>query len=306
MKTNTISKETRELNALRYEETKVYTENGETFRMRVKIQLADECRNGVCSWSVTADIDIKKRDGRYYDFGGGCCHEEILKQFPEFRKFVDLHLCDCYGVQWDAVENGYYFLNKESKEKVMGYLRITEKEYNALNCSGDKAYFKFLLYNLGIVGRWNDEAEEAIKELETLTGCKWVNPYEYDKERKNISITDEEANDINNKIDLGYYTPEAIAARKEETRKNAIEKKRNEIIGSCAIAIEKAEREKTVLLYILDSGLSVDNVIYYDHTNKIVFNFLDYREKVSQEDFISFLNNVDYSKLPEGITFEIK
>ena len=29
-------------------------------------------------------------------------------------------------------------------------------------------------------------------------------------------------------------------------------------------------------------------------------------EKVSQEDFISFLNNVDYSKLPEGITFEIK
>jgi hypothetical protein len=302
MKTNTISNETRELNALRYETTKVYTENGNTFRMKVKIQLADECKNGVCSWSVTADIDIKKRNGRYYDFGGGCCHEEILKQFPEFRKFVDLHLCDCYGVPLYAVENGYYFLNNEPKEKVIDYLRITEEEYKHLQSACDKAYFKFLLYNLGIVRRWNDEAEEAIKELEMLTGCKWVNPYEYDKERKNISITDEEANDINS----GYYAPEAIHARKEEAQKAAKEKKRGEIIKRFASTVEKAERERDIFLYILDSGLPVDNVIYYDHTNKVVFNWLDYREKLRQDDFISFLNNVDYSKLPEGITFEIK
>ena len=306
MKTNTISNETRELNALRYETTKVYTENGNTFRMKVKIQLADECKNGVCSWSVTADIDIKKCNGLYYDFGGGCCHEEILKQFPEFRKFVDLHLCDCYGVPLYAVENGYYCLSNEPTEKVIDYLRITEEEYKHLQSACDKAYFKFLLYNLGIVRRWNDEAEEAIKELEMLTGCKWVNPYEYDKERKNISITDEEANDINNKIDSGYYAPEAIHARKEEAQKAAKEKKRGEIIKRFASTVEKAERERDIFLYILDSGLPVDNVIYYDHTNKVVFNWLDYREKLRQDDFISFLNNVDYSKLPEGITFEIK
>ena len=108
------------------------------------------------------------------------------------------------------------------------------------------------------------------------------------------------------KIETGYYTPEAITARKEEARKNAIEKKRNEIISRCASAVRKAETERNVLLYIIDSGLSVDNVIYYDHTNKVVFNWLDYKDKISQGDFVDFLNNVDYSKLPEGITFEIK
>lgn len=241
-----------------------------------------------------------------YYFKGGCCHEEILKQFPEFKKFVDLHLCDCYGAPMYAVENGYYFLNKEPKEKVISYLRITEEEYNALHGAGDKSYFKFLLYTLSIVARWKEEADTAIKELEALTGCKWVNPYEYDKERKHISITEEEVSDINNKIETGYYTPEAITARKEEARKNAIEKKRNEIISRCASAVRKAETERNVLLYIIDSGLSVDNVIYYDHTNKVVFNWLDYKDKISQGDFVDFLNNVDYSKLPEGITFEIK
>ena len=306
MKTNTISKEMREVNVLRYGATKIYVDNGETLRMQVKIQLDDECKNGVYSWSVTADIYIKKRSGSYYYFKGGCCHEEILKQFPEFKKFVDLHLCDCYGAPMYAVENGYYFLNKEPKEKVISYLRITEEEYNALHGAGDKSYFKFLLYTLSIVARQKEEADTAIKELEALTGCKWVNPYEYDKERKHISITEEEVSDINNKIETGYYTPEAITARKEEARKNAIEKKRNEIISRCASAVRKAETERNVLLYIIDSGLSVDNVIYYDHTNKVVFNWLDYKDKISQGDFVDFLNNVDYSKLPEGITFEIK
>ena len=59
MKTNTISKEIREVNVLRYGATKVYVDNGETLRMQVKIQLDDECKNGVYSWSVTADIYIK-------------------------------------------------------------------------------------------------------------------------------------------------------------------------------------------------------------------------------------------------------
>ena len=41
MKTNTISKEMREVNVLRYGATKIYVDNGETLRMQVKIQLDD-------------------------------------------------------------------------------------------------------------------------------------------------------------------------------------------------------------------------------------------------------------------------
>lgn len=66
------------------------------------------------------------------------------------------------------------------------------------------------------------------------------------------------------------------------------------------------KKEKTVKLYILDSGLSIDNVIYYADRKEVVFNWLEYEDKIGQEFFIDFLNNVDYSKLPEGITFKMK
>lgn len=57
---------------------------------------------------------------------------------------------------------------------------------------------------------------------------------------------------------------------------------------------------------MFDHGLSVDNVIYYNHTNTLSFNWRDYGEKITQEEFDDFVNNVDRSQLPEGIKFELK
>lgn len=294
-------------NKLSYTASKNYVENGTTCRIDVKIQFADECKNSVCSWSITADIYGKRQNGRFVWCSGGCCHDEISKHFPEFSKFVALHLSDCYGAPLYAVENGYYHMKNSSKETVIDYLRVTEEEYNVLRDASDEAYFKYLLYSMGIVNRWNEEAKEAVKELEALTGNEWVNPYEYDKERKHIeAFTDEEAAEMNKRIDSGYYTPEAMKERKEKAARKAYEEKRAEIIAECEKKVSKLEEEKTVKLYILDSGLSVDNVIYYEHKKEVVFNWLDYKDKISQEDFIDFLNSVDYSKLPEGITFNIK
>lgn len=216
-------------------------------------------------------------------------------------------MCDCYVAPLYAVENGFYLIGKESKEKVIDYLRVTEEEYNVLRGASDKAYFKYILYTMGIVSRWNEEAKEAVKELETLTDNEWVNPYEHDKERKHITaFTDEEAAEMNKRIASGYYTPEAMKERKEEATRKAYEAKRAEIIAECENEVSKLEEKKTVKLYILDFGLPVDNVIYYEHKKEVVFNWLDYKDKISQEDFTDFLNSVDYSKLPEGITFNIK
>lgn len=294
-------------NKLSYTASKNYVENGTTCRIDVKIQFADECKNGVCSWSITADIYGKRQNGRFVWCSGGCCHDEISKHFPEFSKFVALHLSDCYGAPLYAVENGYYHMKNSSKETVIDYLRVTEEEYNVLRDASDEAYFKYLLYSMGIVNRWNEEAKEAVKELEALTGNEWVNPYEYDKERKHIeAFTDEEAAEMNKRIDSGYYTPEAMKERKEKAAQKAYEKKRAEIIAECERKVSKLEEEKTVKLYILDSGLPVDNVIYYERKKEVVFNWLEYKDKISQDVFIDFLNNVDYSKLPKGITFKIK
>lgn len=310
MKTTSILsevKEAKKVNALRYRVAKVYTEGKDIFKIAVNINLDDDCKNGCCDWSITADIYRKAKNNRWYHYSGGCCHEEIQKHFPEFQKFVNLHLSDYCGAPLYAVENGYYIMHHDGKDKAKEYLRITDEEAETLCAAPDKAYFKYLLYELGIVARWKNESFAAISELENMTGCKWVDPYEFEEEKRHIAMfTDEEAADMNNKIDSGYYEPKAIEARKEEERKKAIEKKRNEIISRAEKAFKKAEEEKTVLLYILDSGLPVDNVIYYDHTKKVVFNWLDYKDKISQADFVNFLANVDYSKLPKDITFEIK
>ena len=286
-------------NILSYTASKNYVENGTTYRIDVEIQLADECKNGVCHWSITADIYGKRQNGRFVWCSGGCCHNEISKHFPEFSKFVALHLSDCYGAPLYAVENGCYHMKNSSKETVIDYLRITETEYNLLCQSEDKQYFKYLLYSMGIVNRWNEESKAAIKDLEALTGNEWVNPNEYDKERKHIeAFTDEEAAEFNERIESSYYTPEAIQARKKAESRRAYEVKRAEIISDYEKKVSRLEEEKTVKLYILDSGLSIDNVIYYADRKEVVFNWLEYRDKIGQEIFIDFLNNVNYYKLP--------
>lgn len=45
------------------------------------------------------------------------------------------------------------------------------------------------------------------------------------------------------------------------------------------------------MLCVFDYGLSTDNVIYYNHTNTLSFNWRDYGEKITQEEFDDFVNN---------------
>jgi hypothetical protein len=257
-------------NRLFYTVSKRYIQAGTTFKIDVKILLADDSKNNICDWSITADIYEQRKNGRFVWCAGGCCHEEILKRFPQFN------------------------------------LRITETEYNLLYQAEDKQYFKYLLYTLGIVERWKRESNEALKKLEELTGQTWENPYKPENERFTLKLTDEERTTITNRINDGYYRPEAVQARKDEEKRKAYEKKRAEIINNCEKKQEKAENEKRVMLAVLDAGLSVSNVIYYDHSNELVFNWRDHETKVTENDFNKFVSSVNRSLLPVGITFKMK
>lgn len=242
-------------NRLCYTVSKRYIQAGTTFEINVKILLADDCKNNICDWSITADIYEQRKNGRFVWCAGGCCHEEILKRFPQFKMFVDL---------------------------------------------------QYLLYTLGIVERWKRESNEALKKLEELTGQTWENPYKPENERFTLKLTDEERTTITNRINDGYYRPEAVQARKDEEKRKAYEKKRAEIINDCKKKQQKAENEKRVMLAVLDAGLSVNNVIYYDHSNELVFNWKDYETKVTENDFNKFVSSVNRSLLPAGITFKMK
>ncbi len=238
---------------------------------------------------------------------GGCCHDEIIKHCPELAKFISLHCCNHYGAPMYPVGNGTYHIKNSDKSVAIEYLRISDKEYSKLSeAVDDKMYFKYLLFNLGIVDRWEHESDELLVELENLCGKKWVNPYTPEKERFTLTLTDEEHLLIEERIKAGYYSAENIEKRREEAHKTKMLKKRAEICEQYDKIIRKAETDKKIMLCVFDYGLLTDNVIYYNHTNTLSFNWRDYGEKITQEKFDDFVNNVDRSQLPEGIKFEIR
>lgn len=294
-------------NKLTYLSTKFFTENEEEYRMTVTVSLDDDCHNNMCDWSVTADIRQKNKQGTYVEYMGGCCHDEVAKHFPELAKFIPLHCSNHYGAPMCPVANGIYHIIKGGMSVAMKYLRISEQECVELYiASEDELYFKYLLFSLGIVDRWKRESEELIKELEKLCGKKWVNPYMPEKERFTLTLTDEERLLVEERIKAGYYFAESIEKRREEAHKAKMLKKRAEICERYDKKIRQAEAEKKIILCVFDYGLSTDNVIYYSHTNTLSFNWGSYEKKITQEEFDDFVKNVDRSKLPEGIKFELK
>lgn len=154
--------------------------------------------------------------------------------------------------------------------------------------------------------RWKRESGELIAEPENLCGKKWVNPYKPEEERFTLTLTDEERSLIEERIKAGYYSAENIEKRREEAHKARMMEKRAEIRERYDRVIREAETGEKVMLCVFDYGLSTDNVIYYNHTNTLSFDWRDHGEKITQEEFDDFVSNVDRSQLPEGIKFELR
>lgn len=136
--------------------------------------------------------------------------------------------------------------------------------------------------------------------------CQPISLYKPEEERFTLTLTDEERLLIEERIKAGYYSAENIEKRREEAHKAKMMEKRAEICEQYDKIIRNAETDKKVMLCVFDYGLSTDNVIYYNHTNTLSFNWRDYGEKITQEEFDDFVNNVDRSQLPEGIKFKLK
>ena len=294
-------------NRLFYSSTKFFTENEEEYRITATVSLDDDCHNNMCDWSITADIRQKNKYGRYKEYMGGCCHDEIAKYVPELAKFIPLHCCNHYGAPIYPVENGMYHIKNSDKSVAIEYLRISDKEYSKLSeAVDDEMYFKYLLFDLGIVDRWKRESDELLVELEDLCGKKWVNPYMPEKERFTLILTDEERSLVEERIKSGYYSAENIEKRKIEAHKADVAGKRFNICEYYNQKIREAETNKKIMLCVFDYGLPINNVIYYPHSNTLSFNWNDYGGKITQEEFDDFVNNVDRSQLPEDIRFELK
>lgn len=262
----------------------------------VKIRLNDECKNGHQDFAITADIYQagKPKTDRYL-IGGGCCHEEILKYFPEFKIFVDLHGCDYKGIPMHATANMHYRMNsdKMTAERFCEYYRITADQYNMLQGADSKTHFAILLAQSPIISQWENQANEAIKLLEQLTG----NEFLIDSQRTQLIMpTTEEINTELQRIKDGYYSAEAINQREEQRKIEEIKK----ISDDFDSKVKDVLTEKRTMLEVLKKGgtKALNNCIYYNHTKQLKFNWRGY-DNLPQEQVNNIIANLE---LPEEVT----
>lgn len=272
------------MKALHYKEERTINKK----RIIAEVSLADDCKNGHCDFSATCLIYEKLRNGRWDCVGGGADHEAIKKYFPDLAEFCDLHLSNSYGQPMYAVENGIYLLTHDGLKVGAEYLRISEGLAQTL--SADKEYFKYQLFDLGIVDMWKEQAEKAIAHLEELTGEKFE---DYEQPRNVLSLTFSEIDQIKARIKSGYYSPETTQERKRKEEEAKREADRAKLEAKYDTAIANAEREKEIMLLVFDYFGTTDNVILYTHSKELAFNWNEpklagYSRHFTQDEFNAF------------------
>ena len=127
-----------------------------------------------------------------------------------------------------------------------------------------------------------------------------------DSKRSQIApLTDEEKRLIESRLIDGYYTVDAINLRKNEAKQAAKNKQILDLQNSFFEEKTKLESELNVKMFLLENDFSIENFIYYNHTNEGVFNWKNYGEQFSKEDF-DRLMSLDIAKLPKSILFKFK
>lgn len=268
----------------------------------IKIKLNDECKNGHQDFSITANLykhNAVKSDRNC--IGGGCCHDDILKIAPEFKQFVNLHLCDKDGIPMYASANGYYHITigfdntTDQKENFCEYYRVTPNEYEILKQTESADHYGLMLVKLGIVDRWKIEAKEAIKELERLTGDTFVD----DSKKSQLGLTPERLTELEKQDKEGYFSPENIAQRKAEQLAKLKADKIAEIEAEYNKATEIAEKEKAIQMFVVENILT-DNIIFYTGSNEVCFNWKTYKKQVSEADILKAFSR-DIPTILKGI-----
>lgn len=233
-------------------------------------------------FSINADIyEANKPKIDKYQIACGCLHKEILEHFPEFKLFVDLHLCDWEGIPTYAVENGFYYLkngfnNKSLNEtdfatKFCKIYNLTIEQFNLLKEAKSEIHYYLILKDSDILQSWKKLANEAIKKLEKLTNGTFG--------MKNVKSN--------------LHTPSFEKILEDEKFIEELIEKANREIESIKFELDLKKQ-----LFKLGGEKFIEGIIYYSHNETIKFNW---RNNNLSEKEISFIK--DNLKLPTNIKF---
>ncbi len=302
----------------------IVVKNGDQIT-EIRIALHDDCKNGHEDFSITANIREKNGRGRMLDAGGGACHEHILSLRPDLKLFVDLHLSTWQGVPMHCAANAFFWLagalelnyvehhggagsSAKSKEECLrifkDHVRCTDAELPALLECRSQEELQIAFEDLGMVKRWREEAEAAIKQLEEWTGKE----FETASTRGLWEPVTKEARKLAaDRRNSGYYNPEAIAARDAEGLAAKKAKKRKQLLDDYDKSVRKLENKLAVALFVLDNFGTDVNCIYYDHTNELTVNWTGGQKLVTKEEFDAMaeaFKAFSTANLPDGVTLE--
>ena len=261
------------------------------------IKLDDGCKNGHLTFSFTGSIKIKKGNGRYYDFISGAIGDIITYFKPELSMFEKLHLCNHLG-QPTYVDNIRYHINEGKTDREISEMyNISDMEVIKIlrNASDNKDLFYYLVFRLGIAENWENLANEAIQEIEKRNVSKLKIE---GKDRVYKQLPKEDCEVLENLYQLGYASNAQKELRDKARKEDQKQKELKEIEEQRNKAISKAQKEYEVKKAVVSFGISWNNVIFYNHSNKLCFNYSDCYKKIPSDLINEFIcTNV----LPEDI-----
>lgn len=274
-----------------------FFEGGKHYLFTYSIKLDDNCKNGHLTFSFTGSIKIKKNNGRYYDYISGAIGDIITYFKPELSIFEKLHTCNHLG-QPMYIDNIRYHINEGKTDKEisemynisdMGAVEILR------NASDNKDLFYYLVFRLGVADTWRKLANEAIQEIESKSDT--ILKIE-GKDRVYKQLPKEDCEVLENLYQLGYASNAQKELRDKARKEGQKQKELKEIEDERDKAIAKAQKEYEIKKAVVSFGISWSNVIFYDHSNKLCFNYSDCYKKIPSDLINEFIcTNV----LPEDI-----
>lgn len=245
----------------------------------VTIRLNDECRNGHNDFSITGEVYQKgKPKTDRYMVCCGCCHDEILEAFPEFKIFVDLHLCSSDGYPMFLGKNAAYWISIGEDDKAINDLRCDSDMYDKLYPYYiDNLLFKKAIADYGLLDIWSEQSKKAIAYLEKLTGNEFI-------ENKHVPFFSEKEIEL---IEGGSITLDSVLKKREIEKQEKRIKQIAKIEKEYSEQIKNADLERKVRLLMLD--FDSENWIWYNHSNTLCFNWRSYERKVTKEEVEAFM-----------------
>lgn len=76
---------------------KIYTKDGETFKLTAKVRYDDQCNNGHNSFAITGEQYRKNNHGKWEEDSFGRMHETIAQHFPELAPYIKWHSTSSEG-----------------------------------------------------------------------------------------------------------------------------------------------------------------------------------------------------------------